>query len=354
MDMSISGGGAPRCEHSDSGRIKFADPRRFLARVASYCESYELRCQGTDDAGLIVTTDIGIIEMRPDNGHVSIRLTAPSARALHMLRETIATQIDPIEPEMRSDVEWRADVKEGSLPPNFRLARIVSVGALGRSFWRLVVEGDDLSVFARDGLHLRLALPERDAPPLWPRLNARGRAVWPPSDRTHVAVYTVRSADPVAGLVTIDIFRHAGGRTSEWMSVAQSGELVGLIGPGGGWLPDAEHLVIAGDETALPAIARILETAPAGVTGSAMIEVEGDLDYPPLSAPSGVTFRIVDRARGDTLEAAFTAADFGPEGRRHLWFAAEKHRAASMRQHLRTCRGVARNETYVTGYWQRN
>ena len=44
------------------------------------------------------------------------------------------------------------------------------------------------------------------------------------------------------------------------------GATVDSIGPGGGWCPDAERLHLFGDETAMSAIARMLDLAQGRVT----------------------------------------------------------------------------------------
>ena len=351
MNEMISG--ADRHVFKASGQFRIAEPRAFLERVARYCEAYDLPVDALRTGALEIRTDLGAIRMQSVRGGLSIQLTAPNDGALHTLRETVAFQIEMLEPDCQAALDWHGEIAQGRLPPNFRVAQVVSVAALGRSFWRLVVEGDDLQPFARDGMHIRLALPARGTPPRWPHLNERGRTVWPAPEDLHVAVYSVRDFDVRTGRLTIDIFRHAGGRTSDRVGSATRGEALGLIGPGGGWFPDADHLVIAGDETALPAISRILENAGGHVIGTASVEIEGAFDCPPLSAPPGMTLRVLDRADGSSLEAALAEVDLGAEGARHIWIAAEKGRCAAIREDLRDRRGVTRRESYVTGYWQK-
>lgn len=208
MNKMISG--VNRHFFKASGHFRISEPRAFLDRVVRYCETYDLPVSMTQADRLAIKTNMGSVNMRPVSGAVSIHLSAPNDGALHMLRETVAFQIETLEPTCLAGLEWHDEIAQGRLPPNFRMARVVSVSALGRSFWRLIVEGDDLVPFAWDGMHLRLALPARGAPVQWPRLNERGRAVWPEPQDLHVAVYTIRDIDLSIGRLTIDIFRHEG------------------------------------------------------------------------------------------------------------------------------------------------
>ena len=72
--------------------------------------------------------------------------------------------------------------------------------------------------------------------------------------------YTVRSlAD---GLLTLDVVVHEQGLVTEWAQTDCVGQVVGLSAPKGSFQlpPDAGWVVLAGDLTALPAMARIAET----------------------------------------------------------------------------------------------
>ena len=108
---------------------------------------------------------------------------------------------------------------------------------------------------------------------------------------------------------------------------------------------------MAGDEPALPAIARILEAAPADAEGDVLIEVDTNEDRLDLSVPPGIRLRWLHRADGDDIVDTMmnTALPRGPE--RHIWFAAEKTRAAKVRTWLRASEDVGPKESYVAGYW---
>ena len=89
---------------------------------------------------------------------------------------------------------------------------------------------------------------------------ANGRTRWPEgADALHRPVYTVAAQQD--DWLDFDIFRHDGSPTCDWAEAARPGDTVGVIGPGGGWCPEAPRLWLFGDETALPAIARMLDLA---------------------------------------------------------------------------------------------
>ena len=78
-----------------------------------------------------------------------------------------------------------------------------------------------------------------------------------------------------------------GGPTAEWALAVEPGEEVGLLGPAGGWMPDNEDILLAGDETAVPAIARIAQQLPANATGHVLISLETENGKVPLTPAGG-------------------------------------------------------------------
>src|SRR5690606_14755609 len=76
---------------------------------------------------------------------------------------------------------------------------------------------------------------------------------------------------------------------SAWAAQAAIGQQIGLSGPGGRTAQPAAWMLLAGDETALPAIARIGESLPADTRGVVLIEVQSPADQIELSLPSGMT-----------------------------------------------------------------
>src|SRR5690606_36373167 len=147
-------------------------------------------------------------------------------------------------------------------PAFFREITVVSSSRIAPHLHRVRFAGVDLERFAHGGLHIRLLLPPEGRSPVWPSLGADGLLAWPSGeDALTVRVYTIRAIDAVAGWIDVDFVLHPGSDSPAALFAqnAVAGDVIGMIGPGGGHIPEAENLLLLGDDTALPAIARILE-----------------------------------------------------------------------------------------------
>ena len=149
-----------------------------------------------------------------------------------------------------------------------------------------------------------------------------------------------------------------------------------------------EHFLLGGDETAAPAIARILEDLPASARGVAVVEMPSDADAPYLPTHPGIEVRVTGRegrAHGEVLtEGVRRAAEkLCPTGvpqevkeididrellwdvPRHAkggdalkrttlyaWLAGEAAAVRTMRRHLVSERGIDRRSVAFMGYWR--
>ncbi|CCH31855.1 siderophore-interacting protein [Actinosynnema sp. NPDC047251] len=194
-----------------------------------------------------------------------------------------------------------------------------------------------------------LRLPERDGLMLrWPKPLPTSRE------------YTVRRYDPATGELDIDVALHAGGLGSEWAAAARPGDTVHVAGPPGGLIVphNYDRYVLAGDITALPALARWLEELPRDAAGWAFIEVAGPDEEIALDAPANVEVRWLHR--GDVPPGVGTAlADavrevVVPEGERaYVWVAGEAGSIKPLRRWVRDELGLGKKDHDITGYWKR-
>ncbi|VBA50072.1 siderophore-interacting protein [Mycobacterium attenuatum] len=191
----------------------------------------------------------------------------------------------------------------------------------------------------------------------------------PPEKQPSVRTMTVREVDTATREIAVDIVMHGEhGVAGPWAAAVQPGEPMYLMGPGGAYAPDpaADWHLLAGDESALPAIAAALEALPANGVGQAFIEVGGPDDEIELTAPQSVEVHWVyrggradlvpeDRA-GDhaPLIEAVTAAPWLP-GQVQVFIHGEAQAVMhNLRPYIRKERGVeAKWASSISGYWRR-
>jgi NADPH-dependent ferric siderophore reductase len=179
------------------------------------------------------------------------------------------------------------------------------------------------------------------------------REHWP-----RIRTYTVRLWEPATRELTIDFVYHGDeGLAGPWAANARPGDPVAFLGPRGAYAPSAEadwHLM-AGDESALPAIAASVEKLPDGAAAWVFIEVAGAEEEQKL-ATSGVAEVLWvhrgGRVVGEALVDAVRAQDF-PAGAVQAFVHGEATFVKELRHLLRVERGIAREQLSISGYWRR-
>lgn len=176
------------------------------------------------------------------------------------------------------------------------------------------------------------------------------RAAWP---RTRT--YTVRSLDPVAGELAIDIYDHGcPGLTPSWLAALRHGDPVllhdlrGLYRPG----PEADWHLLVGDAVALPAMAVTLEAMAPGTRVKVIAEVTDVSEEQPLPTAAKADIRWVHRARGESLTEAVRSLAFEP-GVVQGFVHGEGGAMQQLRRHLLRERGMAKELLSISGYWRR-
>jgi NADPH-dependent ferric siderophore reductase len=134
---------------------------------------------------------------------------------------------------------------------------------------------------------------------------------------------------------------------------------VGVAGPRGSLVvPDTfDWYLLAGDETALPAIGRRLQELRAGVRVFAFIEADGveDEQHFETSADLRVVWlhrKGAEPGTTDLLKRAVRAFD-APSGDSYAWAAGEASSMNALRRLLLDERGVNKDRMKVRGYWKR-
>ncbi|MGA7149465.1 MAG: siderophore-interacting protein [Microbacterium sp.] len=289
-------------------------------------------------------------------------------------------------------------------------ATVSDVQRLSPHFVRVAFTGPDFDVFGTAGLdqRIKLILPAADG-----SLGDIGQhdadsidagdwyTAWralPQSVRSPLRTYTVRRIDPAARRLWVDfVVHHDPGPAGAWAECAEIGQEIVIVGPdqrsehfrsGLDWHPGtARRVVLAGDETAVPAISGILESLDASYEVDAFIEVPTSEDRLVLDLPED--FRVSwhvrgDAAHGEALTTAVTEwsarsgavlaraaaprrqelADIDvdeellwdspedSEGEFYAWIAGEAAMVKGLRRHLVQACGVDRKRVAFMGYWR--
>ncbi|HEY0642652.1 MAG TPA: siderophore-interacting protein [Nocardioides sp.] len=311
-----------------------------------------------------------------------------------------------------------ATADQAVLPMLFAEVEVVSVERLSPTFVRVELGGPALADFGVDGprydQRIKLILPD----PVTGGLTSTEGAdeswfsTWleqPASERGHMRTYTIRDVRGSGEQTTlvVDMVLHLEGDLvgpgSTWASTAAPGDRIAVLAPRRGFpyggiefapAPGAE-LLLAGDETAVPAICAVLEQLPDDARGRAYLEVPVAADVQDVRRPAGV--EVVWLAReGDELGVGLrdaVVAHLGPlsislaeasvevsvdevdpdlwetpsysssgeevvgeaagAGGTYAWIAGESKVVTGLRRHLVTELGFDRSQVAFMGYWRR-
>lgn len=299
----------------------------------------------------------GTLEAHSDRLHV--RLESRTEQGLAVLKALLSTQIEEVAVAEKAEVVWTGDGCNLDVLPNLREMTVLRVADVTPHVRRITLTGQDLARFNSESLHVRLLFPPKGVhPPEWPTPGKNGRPVWPADDQRPVQrVYTIRRIDSAAGEMDIDFVLHdTPGVASVWAAGARHGDVIGVMGPGGREISGAAHVILAGDETAIPAMARILTRLPAQTTGHVFIEAEDPRDIQALDQPDHVTVlwlfrRGLEPGRNDLLADAVMAAPWPAHDDVFCWLGAEEAVARRVRRFWREEKGLSRSQCLAVGYW---
>jgi NADPH-dependent ferric siderophore reductase len=290
----------------------------------------------------------------------------------------------------------------------FYAVTVARVRRLSPSFVRVTLTGDDLDEVADNGYdqRVKLLLPAPDGGFAHLGSGASWYADWrrlPDEHRPPIRTYTVRAVRAETRELDLDMVLHGDtGPASRFAATAGPGDRAMLLGPNsrftgrhGGleFRPPADHLgptLLAGDETAVPALLSILSALPDDAHGEAVLEVPDPGDIADVGAPSGVRVTWLVRGRHESgLPGAVrcAVARIGPVGRPtavpvatepdagpqaavveeplwevpegfaatglYAWLAGESSVITGLRRYLVRDLGVDRRGVAFMGYWRR-
>ncbi|GAB2726017.1 siderophore-interacting protein [Nocardioides pakistanensis] len=301
-------------------------------------------------------------------------------------------------------------------PAPFRMfdVRVLRVRRLSPSFVRLTFSGPDLDAMADNGFdqRIKLILPLPGSGLVHLPRGEDWYSAWrllPESRRNPIRTYTIRHLRPAAREVDIDMVLHGdehgvvSGPAARFALGARVGDEAVLLGPNGAhrgphggleFRPHSSHasLLLAADETGVPAVANIVRSLPSHAVGQVLLEVPHPDDRFDLGAPPGVAVTWAARGssgHGSHLLRMVTTADLprpvvpaalptaaehddlsevlwevpdpvetpvgdtgDPTDGFYAWVAGEASTVRAIRRHLVNERGHDRRSIAFMGYWR--
>lgn len=175
------------------------------------------------------------------------------------------------------------------------------------------------------------------------------------AEKPEMRDYTPRSFDAATRRLVLDFAVHEAGPATQWAIDAQPGDALMVAGPRGSATIAAvfDWYLLIGDETALPAMGRWVETLPAGVqaiTLGLVTDAAEEQSFTTAATHHAHWLHRPDAADPAAPLAAATALKL-PEGRGFVWIAAESKVARALRDHFLTERAHPREAVKAAGYW---
>lgn len=353
--MSIS---LPPSALRAAARIALPDPSDTMHCLCDrFREWGDVRIDGSNAS---ITTSFGCAFLCAEKTMLRLEAGGDDPTKFAYVKLSMAEHLLQLASEAR--IVWTGDGAAGTQLAYFREMQVVGARQLTPHMRRVTLKGSDLASFAGPSMHIRLLFPpEGVSPPQWPVNGEDGRPLWPAgAERPIARIYTLRRIDVGRGEVEVDMVLHEGATSpgSSFAASAKPGDIVGMTGPGGGTVGEADHYLLAGDETALPAIARILENLPESKTATAFIEVADAREEQAIDTHARVDLHWLHRngaEPGSTtlLSDAMAAARLPEDRSTFVWSGSECAAFRLIRKNLRSERGLSREQHLAATYWRR-
>jgi len=164
--------------------------------------------------------------------------------------------------------------------------------------------------------------------------------------------YTPRSFSNAARELVIEFALHGDGPAADWAARAEPGDTLAIGGPKGSLIVplDYDWHLLAGDETAFPAVARRLAELPAGAKAVVVLKADDAADRRRFDTAADVALTWV--STDDELLAAVRALAL-PAGEGYAWCAGEAACMAALRRELVEVKGHPGEAIRAAAYWKR-
>jgi NADPH-dependent ferric siderophore reductase len=340
-------------------RVDIAEPQNCLRHLCSHLKEDGVDIR-EDDGCFTVTLPLVTGSLRHDDGAIMVEATAADLESLYFVKMWLQASVSEMAGNAPVKIEWNEDCRSLALPPSFCTLTVVRTAHVTPRMRRITFRVNGIERFeSLNALHLQIlvnfneiAARQRRRPDIG-KQDAEAADIVPIWRR-----YTVRSVDRAHGQFEVDFFlHHTDGPGARWAEQARPGDMVGAAGPSGGGIGAADWYLIAGDETALPAIARILEALPETAEGAVFIEVAGEAERQRIDCPADITVHWLYRnacandPQPDLMDV-IADVDFPPTDKSaFVWVGCEARMAKKIRTHLRNERNLTKQQYLVVAYW---
>lgn len=328
-------------------RVELPKPEHCLRHLVDHLteDGHQVVAQGN---ALVVNLQGLSGRMWCEGGYLVVEAMSDDADTAYFVKGWLDEAFRHLAEGAPVEVTWKVNWTARSLPPSFEILRVQSLQMITPRLRRVTLLCPDIARFDReDALHLQVlvnfgSLSEAEddmepGVPLWRR-------------------YTICSINRASDTIDLDIFLHGReGPGALWADRLRIGDLVGVAGPSGGSIGAASHYLIIGDETALPAIARMQTLLLKDAHGDVLIEVGDPYDQIPLDLPIGMRLTWFNRtsqrsafeiAASRHLAAIDTARTF-------VWAGCEAETARRLRNEVKSMPQLGKGDHLITGYWRR-
>lgn len=243
-------------------------------------------------------------------------------------------------------------------PPELRRVELTGAEDLSSRLIRLTFSGEGLRGLVVDepAASVRLLIPPPGAEDLVIPQWDGNEFLLPGGHRPIIRTFTppFHGADDTS--IDLDVVVHEAGVVGAWARSASHGAEAAVSGPGRGYSvdEDAQHYLLAGDETAIPAIRQLLGVLPEQARTTVHVEVaqrDARLDLGERGHVEVTWHDLPEQAPpGETLVEAVSRADI--ETSTVVWAAGEAAAVHRIRRHLFDEVGLPRSQTAIRGYWK--
>ncbi len=177
------------------------------------------------------------------------------------------------------------------------------------------------------------------------------------SGRADKRTFTVRWLDMERGSITVDFVLHGSGPAATWAATAELGDRIWAGETRGGYeVPSpGSHLVMIGDDTAIPAIGAIAEAAGNDIGITTVVEVVDALDERPTSdwrALEPIWIHRGDDAAQTGVKTLGLLEELSVPDDAHWWIAGEREAVRAMRDVIVERRGSPRERISLNAHWR--